>query len=101
AAAQVIQVPMGTGTEFSANQLRAHQVLPRDAVPQKSQGDPKDAYQGSRTPNVGPGENHATSQNGETHQKFKAIEDKLRVIESFSLHNVSPYSQHLAAAQHQ
>ncbi|MCI46895.1 hypothetical protein A2U01_0068136, partial [Trifolium medium] len=40
AAAQVIQVPMGTGTEFAANRPRAHQVLPRDVVPQKSQGDP-------------------------------------------------------------
>ncbi|MCI44145.1 hypothetical protein A2U01_0065384, partial [Trifolium medium] len=29
-AAQVIQVPMGTGTEFSASQPRAHQVSSRD-----------------------------------------------------------------------
>ncbi|MCI64753.1 hypothetical protein A2U01_0086011, partial [Trifolium medium] len=38
-AAKVIQLPMGTNNEFSANQPRAHQVLPRDVVPQKSQGD--------------------------------------------------------------
>ncbi|MCI62581.1 hypothetical protein A2U01_0083838, partial [Trifolium medium] len=52
-------------------------------------------------PNVGPGENHVISQNGGADQKFKAIEDKLRVMESFSFNNVTPYSQHLAAAQHQ
>ncbi|MCH87938.1 hypothetical protein A2U01_0008819, partial [Trifolium medium] len=33
AADQVIQVPIGTGTEFFANHPRAHQVLPRAAVP--------------------------------------------------------------------
>ncbi|MCI91021.1 hypothetical protein A2U01_0112315, partial [Trifolium medium] len=53
AAAQIIQVSMGTNNEFSANQPRAHQVLPRDVAPQKGQGDPKDVYQGSRMPNVG------------------------------------------------
>ncbi|MCI32121.1 hypothetical protein A2U01_0053333 [Trifolium medium] len=73
AAAQDIQVSMGTDTEFSANQPRAHQVLPRDVVPQKIQGDPKDVYQGSRMPNVGPGANPAISQNGEAHHKFKTI----------------------------
>ncbi|MCI51997.1 hypothetical protein A2U01_0073241, partial [Trifolium medium] len=41
AAALVIQVPMGTNNEFYASQSRAHQVLPRDVVPQKSQGDLK------------------------------------------------------------
>ncbi|MCI86202.1 hypothetical protein A2U01_0107482, partial [Trifolium medium] len=55
AAAQVIQVPMGTGTKFSASQPRAHQVSSRDVVPQKNQRDLKDVYQGSRMPNVGPG----------------------------------------------
>ncbi|MCI34869.1 hypothetical protein A2U01_0056090 [Trifolium medium] len=44
-AAQVIQVPMGTNKEFSASQPRAHQVLPRDVVSQKSQGDHNNAYQ--------------------------------------------------------
>ncbi|MCI74052.1 hypothetical protein A2U01_0095316, partial [Trifolium medium] len=52
AAAQAIQVPMGTNNEFSASQPKAHQVLPRDVIPQKeSQRDPKDVYQGSRMPN--------------------------------------------------
>ncbi|MCI33197.1 hypothetical protein A2U01_0054413, partial [Trifolium medium] len=31
--------------------------------------------------------NSAVTQNGEAHQKFKAIEDKLRVMESFLLSN--------------
>ncbi|MCI52786.1 hypothetical protein A2U01_0074032, partial [Trifolium medium] len=69
-----------------------------------SQRDLKDVYQGSRMPNVGPGANHAISHNGEAHQKFKAIEDKLRMMESFLLSNdcsLHPYSQHLTAAQHQ
>ncbi|MCI87204.1 hypothetical protein A2U01_0108485, partial [Trifolium medium] len=51
AAAKVIQVPMGTNNEFSANQPRAHQVFPRDVVAQKSQRDLKDVYQGSMMPN--------------------------------------------------
>ncbi|MCI76880.1 hypothetical protein A2U01_0098150, partial [Trifolium medium] len=38
AAAQVIQVPMGINNDFSTSQPRAHQVLPKDVVPQKSQG---------------------------------------------------------------
>ncbi|MCI62553.1 hypothetical protein A2U01_0083810 [Trifolium medium] len=46
---------MGTNNEFLASHPRAHQVLPRAAVPQKSQGDPKNAYQGSRMQNVVPG----------------------------------------------
>ncbi|MCI92808.1 hypothetical protein A2U01_0114105, partial [Trifolium medium] len=61
---------MGTNNEFSASQLRAHQVLPRDVVPQKSQGHPKNVYQVSGMPNIDPGANFAIAQNGEAHQKF-------------------------------
>ncbi|MCI74652.1 hypothetical protein A2U01_0095916, partial [Trifolium medium] len=56
------------------------------------------SYQSSGMPNVDPGANSAISQTEETHQKFKAIEDKLRVMESFLSSNVCslhPYSQHL------
>ncbi|MCI63043.1 hypothetical protein A2U01_0084300, partial [Trifolium medium] len=69
AAAQVIQAPMGTNTKFFAIQPRAHQVLPRAAVPQESLEDPKNAYQGSGMQNVGPGANSDIPQNEETHQK--------------------------------
>ncbi|MCI06776.1 hypothetical protein A2U01_0027836, partial [Trifolium medium] len=60
--AQVNQVPMGTNTEVLASQPRAHQVLPRTTIPQKSQGDPINAYQSSGMPNVGPGANSAIPQ---------------------------------------
>ncbi|MCI23802.1 hypothetical protein A2U01_0044984, partial [Trifolium medium] len=107
AAAKVNQVPMGTNTEFLASQPRARQVLPRATVPQESLGDPRNANKGSRMQNVGPGANSAIPQIGETHKKIRAIEDKLRVMESFLLSNVysvhpytsmpvhTPYSQHL------
>ncbi|MCI59135.1 hypothetical protein A2U01_0080390, partial [Trifolium medium] len=69
---------MGTNIEVLASHPRAHQVLPRTTIPQKSQGDPGNAYQSSGMPNVGPGENSVVPQIEEAHQKFKAIEDKLR-----------------------
>ncbi|CAJ2641773.1 hypothetical protein L195_g037949 [Trifolium pratense] len=77
AAAQVIQAPMGTNAEFFASQPRAHQVLPRVVVPQKSQDSPKNVYQSSGMMTVDPGANFANVHVGETHQKLREIMDKL------------------------
>ncbi|CAJ2644360.1 unnamed protein product [Trifolium pratense] len=77
AAAQVIQAPMGTNAEFFASQPRAHQVLPRVVVPQKSQDSPKNVYQSSGMMTVDPGANFANVHVGETYQKLREIMDKL------------------------
>ncbi|CAJ2651347.1 unnamed protein product [Trifolium pratense] len=96
-AAQVIQAPMSTNTDFFASQPRAHQVLPRVVIPQKSQENPKIVYQNSGMPSVDPGANIANAHIRETHQKLREIMDKLSNVSkvqfcsSMPVH--TPYSQ--------
>ncbi|KAK2362124.1 hypothetical protein QL285_087213 [Trifolium repens] len=77
AAAQVTQEPMGTNTEFMVGQRRTHQVQPKFAHQD-------DNFKGKSV--VSPSE--------ETRQRLKAIEDKLRMMESFLPNNVCPPHSH-------
>ncbi|KAK2366653.1 hypothetical protein QL285_080013 [Trifolium repens] len=88
AVAQDTQEPMGTNTEFPIGQPRTHQVQPRLAMPQSLE-DPKNAHQGDNSKGKS-----VVSPSEETRQKFKAIEDKLRMMESFLPNNVSPPYSH-------
>ncbi|KAK2415936.1 hypothetical protein QL285_038373 [Trifolium repens] len=81
--AQVPKEPMGTNTEFSVGQQRTHQVKPKFV----HQGD---SFKGR----------YAESQSEETRQRFKVIEDKLRMMESFLPNNVSsPHSRSTVSAR--
>ncbi|KAK2401951.1 hypothetical protein QL285_051509 [Trifolium repens] len=82
--AQVTQEPMGTNTEFLIGQPRTHQVQPGFAMP-RSLEDPKNAHQGDNVKGK-----FVVSPSEETRQRFKAIEDKIRMTESFLPNNVSP-----------
>ena len=84
AATQVTQEPMATNNEFLIGQPRTHQVQPRFAMPQSLEN-PKNAHQGNNSKGKS-----VASPSEETRQKFKAIEDKLRMMESFLPNNVSP-----------
>ncbi|KAK2396120.1 hypothetical protein QL285_057793 [Trifolium repens] len=84
AAAQVTQGPMGTNTEFLVGQLRTHQVQPRFAMPQSPE-DPKNVHQGD-----GFKGKSVASPSEKTCQRFKVIEDKLRMMESFLPNNICP-----------
>ncbi|WJX46079.1 hypothetical protein P8452_32913 [Trifolium repens] len=64
---------MGTNTEFSVGQQRTHQVKPKFV----HQGD---SFKGR----------YAESHSEETRQRFKVIEDKLRMMESFLPNNGCP-----------
>ncbi|KAK2407478.1 hypothetical protein QL285_043095 [Trifolium repens] len=86
--AQVTQEPMATNTEFMVGQPRTHQVQPRLAMPQSLE-DPQNAHQGDNSKGKS-----VVSPSEETRQKFKAIEDKLRMMESFLPNNVSPPYSH-------
>ncbi|KAK2430191.1 hypothetical protein QL285_028556 [Trifolium repens] len=88
AAAQVTQEPMATNTGFVVGQPRTHQVQPGFAMPQ-SPGDHMNAHQGDNSKGKS-----VASPSEETRQKFKAIEDKLRMMESFLPNNVSPPHSH-------
>ncbi|KAK2428581.1 hypothetical protein QL285_027095 [Trifolium repens] len=83
---------MGTNTEFLVGQPRTHQVQPRFAMP-RSLEDPKDARQGDNVKGKS-----VISPSEETRQRFKAIEDKLRMMESFLPNNVSPPRSHSRSA---
>ncbi|KAK2362115.1 hypothetical protein QL285_065120 [Trifolium repens] len=82
--AQVTQEPMATNTEFMVGQPRTHQVQPGFAMP-RSLEDPKNAHQGDNVKGK-----FVVSPSEETRQRFKAIEDKIRMTESFLPNNVSP-----------
>ncbi|KAK2368922.1 hypothetical protein QL285_082084 [Trifolium repens] len=84
AAAQVTQEPVGTNTEFMVGQPRTHQVQPRFAMPQSPE-DPKNVRQ-----NDGFKGKSVASPSEKTCQRFKAIEDKLRMMESFLPNNICP-----------
>ncbi|KAK2399704.1 hypothetical protein QL285_049490 [Trifolium repens] len=84
AVAQVTQEPMDTDTEFLIGRPRTHQVQPSFAMPQTLE-DHKNAHQGD-----GSKGKFVVSPSEKTHQKFKAIEDKLRMMESFMPSNVCP-----------
>ncbi|KAK2409130.1 hypothetical protein QL285_044581 [Trifolium repens] len=86
--AQVPKESMGTNTEFLVGQQKTHQVQPRHAMPQ-SLDNPKNAHQGDNVKGKS-----VVSPSEETRQKFKAIEDKLRMMESFLPNNVSPPYSH-------
>ncbi|KAK2418987.1 hypothetical protein QL285_041133 [Trifolium repens] len=88
AAAQVTQEPMATNNEFLSGQPRTHQVQPRLAMPQSPE-DHKNAHQGDNSK-----EKSVVSPSEVTRQKFKAIEDKLRMMESFLPNNVGPPHSH-------
>ncbi|KAK2372789.1 hypothetical protein QL285_073883 [Trifolium repens] len=88
AAAQVTQEPMATNTEFMGDQPRTHQVQPGFVVPQSPE-DHTNAHQGDNSKGKS-----VASPSEETRQKFKAIEDKLRMMESFLPINVSPPHSH-------
>ncbi|KAK2437096.1 hypothetical protein QL285_022026 [Trifolium repens] len=88
AAAQVTQEPMATNTKFMVGQPRTHQDQPRFAMP-RSLEDPKNAHQGDNVKGK-----YVVSPSEETRQRFKAIEDKLRMMESFLPNNVSPPHSH-------
>ncbi|KAK2382498.1 hypothetical protein QL285_070028 [Trifolium repens] len=82
------QEPMSINTEFLIGQPRTHQVQPRFAMPRNPE-DPKNAHQGDNVKGKS-----VVSPSEETHQRFKAIEDKLRMIESFLPNDVSPPRSH-------
>ncbi|KAK2377310.1 hypothetical protein QL285_078008 [Trifolium repens] len=84
AVAHVTQETMATNNEFLIGQPRTHQVQPSFALPQ-SLDDHKNAHQGDNSKGKS-----VVSPSEETRQKFKAIEDKLRMMESFLPNNVSP-----------
>ncbi|KAK2409788.1 hypothetical protein QL285_045192 [Trifolium repens] len=86
--AQVTQEPMATNSEFMVGQPRTYQVQPGFAMPQSSE-DHMNAHQGD----VSKGKS-VVSSSEETRQRFKAIEDKLRMMESFLPNNVSPPYSH-------
>ncbi|KAK2443920.1 hypothetical protein QL285_014983 [Trifolium repens] len=88
AATQVTQEPMATNTEFMGDQPRTHQVQPGFVVPQSPE-DHTNAHQGDNSKGKS-----VASPSEETRQKFKAIEDKLRMMESFLPNNVSPTHSH-------
>ncbi|KAK2426250.1 hypothetical protein P8452_40961 [Trifolium repens] len=88
AVAQGTQEPMGTNPEFLIGQPRTHQVQPWFVVPQSPE-DHMNAHQGGNSKGKS-----AVSPNEETHQMFKAIEDKLRMMESFLPNNVNPPHSH-------
>ncbi|KAK2374734.1 hypothetical protein QL285_075675 [Trifolium repens] len=88
AATQVTQEPMATNNEFLIGQPRTHQVQPRFAIPQSPE-DHMSAHQGDNSKGKS-----VASPSEETRQKFKAIEDKLRMMESFLPNNVSPPHSH-------
>ncbi|KAK2421636.1 hypothetical protein QL285_032245 [Trifolium repens] len=88
AVAHVTQETMATNNEFLISQPRTHQVQPSFALPQ-SLDDHKNAHQGDNSK----GES-VVSPSEETRQKFKAIEDKLRMMESLLPSNVSPPHSH-------
>jgi hypothetical protein len=75
---------MGTNTEFLVGQPRTHQVQPRFAMPQSPE-DLNNVYQGD-----GYKGKSVASPSEKTRQKFKAIEDKLRMMESFLPNNDCP-----------
>ncbi|KAK2368225.1 hypothetical protein QL285_081434 [Trifolium repens] len=83
AAAQVTQEPMGTNTEFMVGQRRTHQVQPKFAHQD-------DNFKGKSV--VPPSE--------ETRQRLKAIEDKLRIMESFLPNNICPPRSHSRSTVH-
>ncbi|KAK2367802.1 hypothetical protein QL285_081053 [Trifolium repens] len=86
--AQVTQEPMATNTEFMVGQPRTHQVQPGFAMP-RSLENPKNARQGNNSKGKS-----VASPSEETRQRFKAIEDKLRMMDSFLPNNVSPPHSH-------
>ncbi|KAK2444674.1 hypothetical protein QL285_015682 [Trifolium repens] len=88
AVGKVNQGPMTTNTEFLIGQPRTHQVQPKLAMPQSLEN-PKNAHQGNNSKGKS-----VVSPSEETRQRFKAIEDKLRMMESFLPNNVSPPHSH-------
>ncbi|KAK2440571.1 hypothetical protein QL285_011969 [Trifolium repens] len=84
AVGKVNQGPMTTNTEFLIGQPRTHQVQPSFAMPQ-SLGDHKSTRQDDNFKGK-----FVVSSSEETRQRLKAIEDKLRMMESFLANNVSP-----------
>ncbi|KAK2361768.1 hypothetical protein QL285_086887 [Trifolium repens] len=84
AAAQVTQEPLGTNTEFMVGQPRTHQVQLRFAISQSLEGH-KNVHQGDNFKGKS-----VVSLSEKTHEKFKVIEDKLRIMESFLPNNVCP-----------
>ncbi|KAK2410366.1 hypothetical protein QL285_045732 [Trifolium repens] len=88
AVVQVTLEPMATNTEFMGDQPRTHQVQPGFVVPQSPE-DHMNARQGDNYKGKS-----VASPSEETRQKFKAIEDKLRIMESFLPNNVSPPHSH-------
>ncbi|KAK2422265.1 hypothetical protein QL285_032811 [Trifolium repens] len=86
--AQVPKESMGTNTEFLVGQPRTHQVQPRFAMPQSLEN-PKNAHQGNNSKGKS-----VVSPSVETRQRFEAIDDKLRMMESFLPNNVSPPHSH-------
>ncbi|WJX65188.1 hypothetical protein P8452_49874 [Trifolium repens] len=88
AVGKVTQGSMSTNTKFMVGQPRTHQDQPRFAMP-RSLEDPKNAHQGDNVKGKS-----VVSPSEETRQRFKAIEDKLRMMESFLPNNVSPPHSH-------
>ncbi|KAK2414832.1 hypothetical protein QL285_037374 [Trifolium repens] len=88
AVVQVTLEPMATNTEFMGDQPRTHQVQPGFVVPQSPE-DHMNARQGDNYKGKS-----VASPSEETRQKFKAIEDKLRIMESFLPNNVNPPHSH-------
>jgi hypothetical protein len=85
AVGKVNQGPMTTNTEFLIGQPRTHQVQPSFAMPQ-SLGDHKSARQDDNFKGK-----FVVSSSEETRQRLKAIEDKLRMMESFLANNASSH----------
>ncbi|KAK2456877.1 hypothetical protein QL285_004204 [Trifolium repens] len=88
AVGKVTQGSMSTSTKSMVGQPITHQVQPRFAMPQSLE-DPKNSHQGDNFEGKS-----VVSPSEETRQRFKAIEDKLRMMESFLPNNVSPPHSH-------
>jgi hypothetical protein len=79
---------MATNTEFMGDQPRTHQVQPESVVPQSPE-DHMNAHQGDNSKGKS-----VASPSEETRQRFKAIEGKLRMMESFLPNIVCPPHSH-------
>ncbi|KAK2410818.1 hypothetical protein QL285_046160 [Trifolium repens] len=91
AVGKVTQGSMSTNTEFMVGQPRTYQVQPRFAMPRNLE-DPKNAHRGDNFKGKS-----VVSPSEEIRQRFKAIEDKLRMMESFLPNNVSPPHSHFCS----
>ncbi|MCI32793.1 hypothetical protein A2U01_0054007, partial [Trifolium medium] len=83
---EVQQAPQNTQApqnqvELPNTQVRVPLIQQGFVSQQENLDDPRNAYQGPEMPNDGTGVNFVVHQLEEAHQKFKAIEDRLSMME--------------------